>query len=82
MTLRLRESVVRKHIHSWKLVGIGRISSCILLGRQCADCDLQQHGFIPYAAEQELPESLWCLADTTWRDGELNKAYDAGYRGE
>lgn len=68
--MRLKETVARKHVHSWKLVqdendysygGTRRVT------RDCADCGVRQRA--SWCVDDDVnrtPDSLVHLADTEW----------------
>lgn len=69
--MRLKETVVKKHIHSWVKTGMKFYPGGWYVERKCSDydCSKLQHGFISFEANAEFPSSLVHLADLAWVEG-------------
>lgn len=64
MSMRLKESTQKKHVHSWARLGDSPFSSRI--ERKCSECDLVQSATKDEYILDGVPESLLHLADLDW----------------
>jgi hypothetical protein len=68
MTMPLRESVVRRHVHSWTQKSVTRDDYSLTksVRRECTDCREQQDATLVCWKYSWLPDSLLHLADDAW----------------
>ena len=73
--MRLKETVSKKHIHSWAPVDKKLAPSGWYVQRICQDCKLVQAGLLDHSEASGLPASLLHLGDTDWREGTIKDSF-------